>query len=397
MTKPRIRALSILGATGSVGKTALEVVDRLSERLRVAALAAGRSTTRLASLVERYRPEVVAIGNPVEAEKFERDFARRLPEVEIASGAAGLERAATWPGVEGVLSAIVGIAGLRPTLAALRQGLTVGLANKESLVAAGAVMASAAAAAGAALIPVDSEHAAIHQCLAGRREPVRRLWLTASGGPFRTASSEEIASATPETALRHPTWRMGRKITIDSATMMNKGLERIEARWLFDAPADSIRVVVHPESIVHSMVEFEDGSLLAQLGAPHMRAPVQHALTWPERLPTGLPPLALDEPFSLRFTPPDSGRFPCLRLAAEALDAGGDTPAVLNAANEVAVAAFLDGRIRFPDIPAVIEETLGEHSPVEPTGLAAVIRADRWARDHALTLVHRRTPAPAGC
>ena len=393
--KPATRTLSILGATGSIGRTALEVVDRFPGRFRVAALAAGRSTERLASLVGRYRPEVAAIGDPAEAEKFRAAWGSRFPEVEIAAGPEGLERAATWPGVEVVIAAIVGAAGLRPTLAALRKGLVVGLANKEALVAAGALMAGAAAASGAPLIPVDSEHAAIHQCLADRRDPLRRLWLTASGGPFRTASRAEIAAATPETALRHPTWRMGPKISIDSATMMNKGLERIEARWLFDAPPDSIRVVVHPESVVHSMVEFEDGSILAQLGVTHMRTPVQYAMTWPERLPTGLPPLALDEPFSLRFAPPDPDRFPCLRLAEEALAAGGDAPAVLNAANEVAVAAFLDHRIGFGDIPAVIEGTLEARAPADTGDLAAVSRADGWARRRAGELVRERALLPA--
>lgn len=392
------RGISILGATGSVGSTTLEVVDRFPERFRVVGLAAGRSTPLLASLVDRYRPEVVAVGDPREADKFETGYRDRFPGLAIAGGPAGLEQVAAWPGAEVVISAIVGAAGLRPTLAALREGRVVGLANKEALVAAGAVMAGAAAASGAPLIPVDSEHAAIHQCLGGRRDAVRRLWLTASGGPFRTASAATIGAATPETALRHPTWNMGPKITVDSATMMNKGLEMIEARWLFDAAPDSIRVVVHPESIVHSMVEFDDGSILAQLGVTHMRTPVQYALTWPERLPTGLAPLALDEPFSLRFAPPDPVRFPCLRLAAEALAAGGDAPAVLNAANEVAVAAFLDRRIGFSDIAGVVEETLEAHSPAEAKSLDAVSRADGWARDHACALVRRRgAPLAARC
>ena len=392
---PEVRGVSILGATGSVGTTTLEVVDRYPERFRVAGLAAGRSTDRLASLCERYQPELVAVGREDEAEKFERAHGRRLPGVEIAAGVAGLERVGALPNAGFVISAIVGAAGLRPTLAALRAGKVVGLANKESLVAAGAVMARAASASGARLIPVDSEHAAIHQCLADRRDPVRHLWLTASGGPFRTASNLEIAEATPEIALRHPTWQMGPKITIDSATMMNKGLEMIEARWLFDVPPESIRVVVHPQSIVHSMVEFEDGSLLAQLGVAHMRTPVQYALTWPERLPTGLAPLPLDQPLDLRFEPPDPDRFPCLRLAAEALAAGGDAPAVLNAANEVAVAAFLDDRIAFPGIPAVVGETLEAHTPADLEDLEGVARADEWARAHARERVADRAAAPA--
>lgn len=390
-----IRGVSILGATGSIGSTTLEVVDRYPDRFRIVALAAGRSTDRLFSLCERYRPEFVALGDEEEAQKFEDTYGGRLPGLEVAGGPRGLERAAGVPEARFVMSGIVGAAGLRPTLAALRAGKVVGLANKESLVAAGVLMSRAAAASGARLIPVDSEHAAIHQCLAGRRDPVRCIWLTASGGPFRTVSAVEIARATPEIALRHPTWQMGPKITIDSATMMNKGLEMIEARWLFDQPPESIRVVVHPESIVHSMVEFEDGSLLAQLGVTHMRTPVQYALTWPERLPTGLAPLPLDQPLDLHFEPPDPERFPCLRLATEALAAGGDAPAVLNAANEVAVAAFLDGRIPFPGIPAVVEETLAAHRPAEPEDLEAVARADAWARSHAGELVEERVPATA--
>ena len=390
---PGIRGVSVLGATGSIGSTTLEVVDRYPERFRVAGLAAGRATERLFSLCERYRPEVVALGRDDEAERFEAAYRKRLPGLRIVGGTAGLEEVATLPDAGFVISGIVGAAGLRPTLAALRAGKVVGLANKESLVAAGAVMARAVAASGAPLIPVDSEHAAIHQCLAGRRDPVRRIWLTASGGPFRTASAAEIAAATPDIALRHPTWQMGPKITIDSATMMNKGLEMIEARWLFDQPPEAIRVVVHPDSIVHSMVEFEDGSILAQLGVTHMRIPVQYALTWPERLPTGLAPLALDHPLDLRFEPPDPDRFPCLRLAADALAAGGDAPAVLNAANEVAVEAFLDRRIPFPGIPAVVDETLSAHSVAEPEDLEAVSRADAWARSHARALVADRAVA----
>ena len=390
---PETRGVSILGATGSIGTTTLEVVDRYPERFRVVGLAAGRASDRLLALCRRYRPEVVALGREDEAGKFEAIARNRLPGLQIVGGPAGLERVATLPDAGFVISGIVGAAGLRPTLAAVRAGKVVGLANKESLVAAGAVMARAVAASGARLIPVDSEHAAIHQCLADRRDPVRRIWLTASGGPFRTASVAEIAAATPDTALRHPTWRMGPKITIDSATMMNKGLEMIEARWLFDQPPDVIRVVVHPESVVHSMVEFEDGSILAQLGVTHMRTPVQYALTWPERLPTGLAPLALDQPLDLRFEPPDPDRFPCLRLAAEALAAGGDAPVVLNAANEVAVEAFLDRRIPFPGIPAIVGETLSAHSVAEPGDLEAVARADTWARSHARRLVADRALA----
>ena len=400
---PAVRGLSILGATGSVGSTTLRVVDRFPDRFRVLALAAGRATERFAALVERYRPEAAAFGREDEAAVFSREYGARFPGVRVLGGPEGLEEAASWPGAEVVLSAIVGAAGLRPTLAALRAGRTVGLANKESLVAAGSLMTRAAEEAGATLIPVDSEHAAIFQCLAGRGgfggqdtgDRPLRLWLTASGGPFREASAEEMAEATPEQALAHPTWAMGPKITVDSATMMNKGLETIEAHWLFGAEPAAIRVVVHPESVVHSLVEFEDGSFLAQLGVTDMQIPVQYALTWPERLPTGLAPLPLDRAFALRFSPPDPARFPALRLAREALEAGGDAPTVLNAANEVAVEGFLGGRLRFPDIPAVVEETLAAHAPSEPTGLDAVAEADAWGRRRAEEAASRRAAAPA--
>lgn len=401
---PAVRGLSILGATGSVGATTLRVVDRFPDRFRVLALAAGRASERFAALVERYRPEAAALGREDEAAAFSREYGARFPGVRVLGGPEGLEEAAVWPGAEVALSAIVGAAGLRPTLAALRAGRTVGLANKESLVAAGSLMTRAADAAGAALIPVDSEHAAIFQCLGGRRgfgagaeaaDRPLRLWLTASGGPFREASPEEMAEATPEQALAHPTWAMGPKVTVDSATMMNKGLETIEARWLFGADPAAIRVVVHPESVVHSLVEFGDGSLLAQLGVTDMQIPVQYALTWPERLPTGLAPLPLDRAFALRFSPPDPARFPALRLAREALEAGGDAPTVLNAANEVAVEGFLGGRLRFPDIPAVVEETLAAHAPSEPAGLDAVAAADAWGRRRAAEAASRRSAAAA--
>ncbi len=384
---PEPRGLAVLGATGSVGTTTLEVVDRYPERFRVVGLAAGRPEERFASLVERYRPEIVGLGSRRAAHAFSKRFGPRLRNTRVVGGPEGVEAVACWPGAETVMSAIVGAAGLRPTLAALAAGRVVGLANKESLVAAGPLMAKAAATGGGLLLPVDSEHAAIHQCLAGRREPPRRLWLTASGGPFRTASREAMREATVETTLRHPTWKMGPKITVDSATLMNKGLEMIEARWLFGQEPDAIRVVVHPQSIVHSLVEFDDGSFLAQLGTPHMRVPVQYALTWPERVDTGLEPMSLEAPLSLDFHPPDSERFPCLGLARAALEAGGDAAAVLNAANEVAVEAFLAGRIRFFDIPALVEATLGAHEVGEPTTLDDIVRADGWARDHADSLL----------
>ncbi len=389
--------ISILGATGSIGASTLRVVSGFGERFRVVGLAAGRASESLAALVKRHCPEVVALGDEREAERFAGAFGSSLPEVEILGGPEGLARVATWPGADRVISAVVGAAGLPPTLAALEAGRVVGLANKESLVAAGAIMTRTARAAGGVLIPVDSEHAAIHQCLEGARHPFRRLWLTASGGPFRTLSRVEMETVTREQALNHPTWRMGPKITVDSATMMNKGLEMIEARWLFDAAPDRISVVVHPESTVHSMVEFEDGTLLAQLGATDMRVPIQYALTWPERLAGELPRFGFGDSLSLRFEPPDPVRFPCLKLAADALAAGGDAPATLNAANEVAVGAFLEDRIRFPDIPRVVEETLERHCVSEPGDLDAVARVDREARRVAAERVAFRSADPSRC
>jgi len=269
----------------------------------------------------------------------------------------------------------------------LEAGKTVALANKETLVIAGEIMTRALASSGAELLPVDSEHNAIHQCLAGREDVVHRIWLTASGGPFRHASLEEMRRATPADALKHPTWRMGPKITIDSATMMNKGFEVIEARWLFGLKPSQVRIVVHPQSTIHSMVEFEDGSLLAQLGVTDMRLPIQYALTYPERLTSDLPPLDLDRPMSLEFHPPDLERFPCMRLAYQAIETGGTAPAVLNAANEIAVAAYLEERIGFLQIPEVLGETLSRHDRQDASDLDTVLGADEWAREEARRLV----------
>jgi 1-deoxy-D-xylulose-5-phosphate reductoisomerase len=288
----------------------------------------------------------------------------------------------------------VGAVGLVPTLGAIEAGKTVGLANKETLVMAGELMTEALAASGAALLPVDSEHNAIHQCIDGRSHTVKHLWLTASGGPFREASLEEMRDASPERALKHPTWQMGPKITIDSATMMNKGLEVIEAHWLFGVDREQIRIVVHPQSTIHSMVEFEDGSFIAQLGVTDMRLPIQYALTYPERCDAGLAPLDLASPLTLDFHPPDFDRFPCLGLAYRALELGGTAPAVLNAANEVAVAAYLEERVGFLQIPEVLSETLSRHAPGPARELEAVLAADRWAREQTERLI--RAPAAIG-
>jgi 1-deoxy-D-xylulose-5-phosphate reductoisomerase len=379
------RRIAILGSTGSIGEQTLDVVGRFPERYRVVALAAGRKLAKLAEQVRRFRPELVVVAEADAA----RELASRLGPggPRIASGAEGLLEVATHP-ADLVVSALVGALGLEPTLAAIRAGRDVALANKEVLVMAGALVLREVRAHGVSLLPVDSEHSAIFQALAGQRgEDVARLVLTASGGPFRTWSEQEIAAASVEQALRHPNWDMGPKITIDSATLMNKGLEVVEARWLFDVPPERVDVLVHPQSIVHSLVEFVDGSVLAQLGLPDMRVPIAVALAHPERLPLDLDRLDLAAIGELRFEVPDRKRFPCLDLAYAALATSEAAPAVLNAANEVSVAAFLAGRIRFPAIAAANAAVLEAHA-AQP-GRAALRdlddarEADGWARTRA--------------
>ena len=381
--------LAILGSTGSIGRSALSVVAAHPDRLQVAVLAAGENAPLLADQVRTVRPEAVALASDTAC----GDLRGRIDGVDVEllpAGPDGLLAAATWPDVDVVLCASSGTAGLEASLLALGLGRRLALANKEVLVMAGALMVDAAARHGAVILPVDSEHNAIHQCLDGRRhDEVRRLILTASGGPFRSADDEALARVTPADALKHPTWQMGRKITIDSATLMNKGLEVIEARWLFGMDGDRIDVVVHPQSVVHSMVEFRDGSILAQLGVTDMRLPIQYAFSYPERWEAPVPPLDLTRAGALEFLPPDSRRFPCLRLAYDALEHGGAWPVVLNAANEVAVEAFLDGRIPFLAIPELIERALqaADHELGAPTDLSGVRAADAWARRHAAAAV----------
>ena len=378
-----MKGISILGSTGSIGSNTLRVIDRFPDRFRVVGLAAGRRIDELSEQIARYQPTVVSVAT----EELAAELRSGFPNLTVYSGVDGLSEIATARDADFVMSATVGAVGLVPTLAAIEAGKTVGLANKETLVMAGALMTGAAATAGNALLPVDSEHNAIHQCLDGREQPVKRLWLTASGGPFRTASLEDMQNATRAHALEHPTWKMGPKITIDSATMMNKGLEVIEAHWLFGVQPDQIRIVVHPQSTIHSMVELEDGSFIAQLGVTDMRLPIQYALSYPERLDTGVAPLDLGAPMTLELEPPDFDRFKCLKLAYDALETGGTAPTVLNAANEIAVAAFLDERIGFLRIPDVIEETLSRHQPTAVDHLDTVLEADRWARAEASRLI----------
>ncbi len=379
-----MKEVAILGSTGSIGCNALRVIEEFPGEYGVAALGAGSNIELLAEQIERHRPRVVSVGDERGAERLQAQLRRRGIDsiTSIGIGVQGLIEVATCAGAEIVIGAVVGALGLLPTYRALELGRRVALANKETLVVAGELMTHAAERARAELLPVDSEHNALHQCLRGeQRHELKRVILTASGGPFRHATREEIENATPEQALRHPTWRMGAKITIDSATMMNKGLEVIEAHWLFNCTADEIDVIVHPQSVVHSMVELVDGSIIAQMGVTDMRHAIQYALTYPERRPSALPPLDLATLGRLEFFAPDLDRFPCLRLAYQALRAGGTMPAVLNAANEVAVAAFLDRKIKFGDIPRLIENACEAHTVQPALQLETVLAADRWARE----------------
>ena len=379
-----MKRIAILGSTGSIGQSALSVVAAHPDRLRVVALVAGGNASRLAEQVERFHPEAIGVATATALAELRETFGGRPSPELLAPGRAGLIAAATRPDVDIVLCASSGTAGLEAALAAIDAGKTLALANKEVLVMAGALMVEAAKRRGVAILPVDSEHNAIHQCLHGREpKDIRRLILTASGGPFRQLDSAALKRVTPEDALRHPTWRMGRKITIDSATLMNKGLEVIEAHWLFGTPASAIDVVVHPQSVVHSMVELCDGSVIAQLGVTDMRLPIQYAFSYPDRWPAPVAPLDIARLGSVDFAPPDVSRFPCLRLAYAALEHGGAWPAVLNAANEMAVEAFLARAITFPAIPHVIERAL-EHADrhvAAPESLADVRAIDAWARE----------------
>jgi 1-deoxy-D-xylulose-5-phosphate reductoisomerase len=354
--------------------------------LSVVALAAGDNAELLSEQIGRYRPAVAALGTAAAVDRLRAACGGELP-CAVAPGAAGLIAVATHRDVDIVICASAGTAGLEAVLAAIDAGKTIALANKEVLVMAGELVTGAARARGVPILPIDSEHNAIHQCLHGRHQrEIRRLILTASGGPFRGFSRETLEDVSPVAALRHPTWQMGRKITIDSATLMNKGLEVIEARWLFDVPAELIDVIVHPQSIVHSMVELNDGSVIAQLGVTDMRLPIQYACSYPDRWDAALPPLDLTRAGHLEFHPPDLDNFPCLGLAYRALRMGGTMPAVLNAANERAVAAFLDGRLGFTGIPRVIARTMDAHQVERVAGLHVVRQVDAWARAHADTV-----------
>jgi 1-deoxy-D-xylulose-5-phosphate reductoisomerase len=372
------RGVAILGSTGSIGVQTLDVLAHFPERFEVVALAGGRNVELLAAQIRAHRPRLVAIADASRLDDL-RAAAREV-RCEIRVGEEGLLEVASHRRADVVVAAIVGSAGLAPTYRALKDGKIVALANKESLVMAGPLMREAAASGGS-LVPVDSEHSALHQCLRGESlEEVRRLILTASGGPFRTTPAAELERVTPEMALRHPVWEMGRKISIDSATLMNKGLEVIEARWLFGIPGDRIDVVIHPQGSVHSMIEMVDGSIICQMGVADMRGPIQYALGHPSRFAGPVPAPDLSRPLTLEFAPVDRERFPCLDLAYHALAAGGTAPAALNAANEVAVQAFLDRRIGFARIPRLVGRILDRHKPLPVRALEDVLEADRAAR-----------------
>jgi len=380
-----MKRIAILGSTGSIGQSALAVVDTHRDRLQVVGLAAGENADLLAEQIARYQPAIAAMAT---GEAIDRLIGTGVGATTIGgTGRDGLVAVASHPDADVVLCASSGTEALEAVLAAIERGKTIALANKEVLVMAGGIVTEAAARRGVPILPVDSEHNAIHQCLHGRPAgDVRRLILTASGGPFRGRSASELEAVSAEAALQHPTWRMGRKITIDSATLMNKGLEVIEAHWLFGVGADQIDVVIHPQSVVHSMVEFTDGSILAQLGVTDMRLPIQYAFSYPERWPAPLPRLDLARAGRLDFDVPDTTAFPCLSLAYRALEAERSLPVVLNAANEIAVARFLEGRIGFTAIPQVIARAMDVHRPAEVSTLAAVRAVDAAARAHALDI-----------
>ena len=380
--------LVILGATGQIGRLTLDVVSHAAPRLRVRALAGGHNAARLAEQALRFQPRAVALADGAAADRFREQVGSRW-DGTILVGQEGLVELARWDDAEIVVNAVVGAAGLRPSLAALAAGRRLGLANKESLVIAGALIMRAVAEGGGRLLPIDSEHSALFQCLAGRDpSEVARLILTASGGPLREHSAEALARVTPSEALRHPTWKMGPRITVDAATLFNKGMELIEAHWLYGVSLERIAVWVHPQSIVHALVEFTDGALLAHLSQPDMRLPIQYALSYPQRWPAPLPACDLARCGTLTFADPDESRFPCLRIAREAGRRGGTAPAVANAADEILVAAFLERGLPFVAIPDGLEWVLGRHRNCDAPTLEDILAADAWARHEAEAYAH---------
>ena len=393
----RAQNITILGATGTIGVNTLDVIARHPDRYRAYALTANSRVEPLFELCRKFHPAYAVVMEASGAERLHAMLSAAGEETRVLSGVEGLEQVSALPEVDAVMAAIVGAAGLRPALAAARAGKRVLLANKETLVMSGSLFMQAVREGGATLLPIDSEHNAIFQVMPPDRDQdldhngIRKILLTASGGPFRTWSSQQLKGVTPQQALNHPNWVMGPKITIDSATLMNKGLEVIEAHWLFDAEPARIEVVIHPQSVIHSMVEYIDGSVLAQLGNPDMRTPIAYALGFPERIESGVGSLDLFKVAHLDFELPDTGRFPCLRLAFDALKLGGTASAILNAANEVAVAAFLDNRLAFVDIPRMIEACMAQVPVVEASSLGVVTDADAAARRYAVEWLDRRT------
>jgi 1-deoxy-D-xylulose-5-phosphate reductoisomerase len=379
-----MKRIAILGSTGSIGRSTLSVAESYPDRFQIATLAAGSNMNSAVEQARRWKPRVMSMASEKDADALRSQLKREgLNEIEIVHGSAGTVRIATHPEVDFVVSAIVGVAGLEATYEAVRAGKTLGLANKECLVAAGDLISSEARKRNVGLLPIDSEHNAVHQCMrVGRMEEVERVWLTASGGPFRNTPQSEFSSITVAQALNHPTWKMGRRITIDSATLMNKGFEVIEACRLFHIPSEKVEVIVHPQSTIHSMVEFVDGSILAQFSVTDMRLPILYALTYPERIQSDMR-FPVSDLRHLDFSPPDLKKFPCLRLAYEAVEAGGAKTVALNAADEVAVAAFLEGDIRFDQIPVLIEQVLGVTSSRALESIQDVLLADAEARRQA--------------
>ena len=391
-----LKGITVLGSTGSIGLSTLDVLARHPERYRVVALTANRQVERMLEQCLRFQPTWAVMSDCEAADRLAQALQEQGSVTQVLSGVAGLEQVAALPEVDYVMAAIVGAAGLPPTLAAARAGKRILLANKEALVMSGALFMDEVQRSGAELLPIDSEHNAIFQCMPGdfarglESVGVRRILLTASGGPFRSLPLEALAKVTPAQAVAHPNWSMGQKISVDSASMMNKGLEVIEACWLFNTTPEQIQVVLHPQSVIHSMVEYTDGSVLAQLGNPDMRTPIAHALAWPERIDSGVASLDMFAVARLDFEPPDLQRFPCLRLAIEAIQSGGTTPAVLNAANEVAVEAFLTELIPFTDIPRVIEATMARLPTQAAQDLETIFHADQEARAYATSLLPSR-------
>ncbi len=391
-----MKGICILGATGSIGVNTLDVAARHPDKYKIVALSANSQVDRLVEQCEQYQPEYAVIANESVVEELKAKLKSKNSSVQVLAGIEGLEKIASLPQVDYVMAAIVGAAGLKPTLAAARAGKRILLANKEALVMSGQIFMDEVKKNNAELLPIDSEHNAIFQCMPHDYEKgldnsgITKILLTGSGGPFRTRSANELENVTPDEACAHPNWSMGRKISVDSATMMNKGLEIIEACWLFNTNPDNIQVVVHPQSVIHSMVQYSDGSVLAQLGQPDMRTPIAHALSWPDRIESGVEKLDLFEVAKLEFEKPDYERFPCLRLAEEAIRKGGTAPAILNAANEIAVASFLDNELKFTDIADIVEQTLLNIKSRPAKSLTEILDDDSAARKEAEQLIRLR-------